>query len=412
VIKKYYWKILLVILLLANSIQAKPEIIDRKVLSDTSSNRANLFIDKDDGVFVKAGHYLWTNSNQVKTDPYGDFANGFIKKGNVHLAFWPDEQHIDIYSVGKDFTFENRIAIGDFDLPRYLGPIQVIYVPGEKDTYYLLGSREQLPRNPIEFMYDVATGGHGIYYDKPVLAEIQGQTLLKYRKVPYGGKIDESYRVKEVLTGKDRIYFIGFRTQERRTWRDPPNPKILYYAAYNIKMRDVEQTQDIYENIPYFDPNDRFRGLYWHVSADNFNDNLFIVFSWNGTRGSSKSVEIKMENINTPIYYSQNDGTTFSKAEVIGEGILPVVRADSLGNVHVIWSNSNGDIVHKVKKNDKWCDEQIVLDRAIDVSEVWEGMRQGEWWLQNMCAEFDTDNNLNVVFTSKGNLVYAKIKLN
>jgi len=118
-----------------------------------------------------------------------------------------------------------------------------------------------------------------------------------------------------------------------------------------------------------------------------------------------------MENINSSIYYSQSDGKTFGNVEVIGQGILPLVRADSLGNVHVIWANSNGDLVHKAKKGDRWGNEQIVMDGRADAGEVWERMRQGTWWLQNMCAEFDKDNNLNVVFTSKGKLTYAKIKV-
>ncbi len=151
------------------------------------------------------------------------------------------------------------------------------------------------------------------------------------------------------------------------------------------------------------------------MSADNFNDDLFVVFSWHGTRDASdverNVVATNIENISTSIYYSQSDGNAFGNIEVIGQGILPLVRVDSLGNVHVIWANSDGSLVHKVKKDDKWGDEQIILVGVIDVSEVRECTRQGALWLQNMCTQFDKDNNLNVAFTSKGKLTYAKIRL-
>jgi hypothetical protein len=164
-------------LLLANNLRAKPEIIDWKVLSGDKFNvsditSVDLFIDKDNRNFVEVygPGVLWLNINDrwVSTKQYGGCLNGFIKDGRVFLVFLSDEQHIDIYSVGEELTLESRITIEDF--PPYPGMEQVIYVPGENNVYYLLGSRQQLPRNPVEFMRDVVSGGHGIYYEKPVLA--------------------------------------------------------------------------------------------------------------------------------------------------------------------------------------------------------------------------------------------------
>ncbi len=424
-IKKYFWKIFLVILLSMNNLYGKPEIVNWKVLSNDKFNVSDIasvgfFVDKDDKVFVEvviAGRwedYLLINNRWVRTDQYGRYLNGFVKDGKVHLVFRPDEQHIDIYAVDEDFVLENRVTIGDF--PRYPGPIQVIYVPGDNNVSYLLGSRQQLPRNPVEFMRDVVSGGHGLYYEKPVLAEIEGQTLLKYSKIPYGGKIDESYNIKEVLTGKDKIHLLGFRTPKQL----PYTSTVLHYAEYNTKKEKVVRTQNIYEKTPDFNKNDGPRNLYlewssyWHVSADNFNDDLFIVFSWHRfcfSDNANKVPIINMESTNSPIYYSQSNGKGFGDVEIIGNGILPLVRADSVGNVHVIWANSDGALVHKAKKGDKWGDEQIILDSIIDIGEVREGMRQGRQVLKNKCAEFDKDNNLNVVFTSNGKLVLAKVRL-
>ena len=404
-------------LLTVNNLYAKEHVLDWKVLSDTSKGADFLLIDKDNRVFVeafvKAGYCLWLNNKWMPIDQYGNFMimNGFVKDGTVHLVFRPDEQHIDIYSVGKGVTLEKHIKMED-----YLITTDVIYVPEKKDSLYLLGYRRQTSSNPVEAIKYYISGGHGILYDKPLLAEIQGQKLLDYKMLRYGGKRNESYRIKEVLVGKDKIHFFGFRTQIGTGNKYCDNiPDVLYYTGYSTKKKKVLQTQNIYEKNLYFDKKGKLgRPAYWHVSADNFNNNLFIAFSWHKAHLSIKgdTVEKDIENTDSPIYYSQDNSKGFGDIEIIGKGILPLVRADSVGNVHVIWADSNGNIVHKAKKGDKWADEQIILNSAMDSEEVWEGMRQDEWLLQNMCAEFDNDNNLNLVFTSNGKLVYAKVKVN
>jgi hypothetical protein len=419
VIKEYYWKILLVILLSMNNLYGKPEIIDWKVLSGDKFNvsgitSVDVFIDKDKKVFMEVygrEDFLWLNNNLVNTDQYGGCLNGFVKDGRVNLAFLNDEQNIDVYSVGKDITLEKRITLPKSRIFIY----QIIVVSGENNVYssYILSLVDEVSSNPIENMKFWLSGGHGIVYDKPVLAEIQDQTLLEYQKVPYGGKINESYRIREVLTGKDTIHFLGLRTQKQLGGSEPSTPEVLHYAEYNVKKRKLVRAQDIYEKTPYFDENDKLRHVYWHVSADNFNDDLFIAFSWHGFR-YSKGVNgvpiVNMDNISSPIYYSQSDGKAFGSTEIIGQGVFPLVKTDSVGNVHVLWTDSNGSLVHKAKKDGKWGDEQIVLDGVVDSDYVWKQMYQGTSRFKKISAEFDTDNNLNVVFTSKGKLTYAKIK--
>lgn len=414
-IKKYFWEILLVMLLFVSDLIAKSEIIESKVLSSDKFNisdiaSADLFVDGNDNVFVEvAGRedFLWLNNKWVSTEKYGGYLKGFVKDGCVYLAFRKNRQNIDIYSVGKDIIIENHITIDDSDFLVNSTINRVVFVPGDNNASYLLGSKAQLPFGTI------ISSGHGPSYEKPVLAEIQGQKVLEHEKLPYGGKTDESYHVKKVLTGKDAIYFFGFKVTS------VPAPEILHYAEYNVKKRKLIRAQDIYEKLPDFNKSDKPRNLYidlssyWHVSADNFNDDLYVAFSWHGFRffrNENSAPKINMENINSPIYYSQSSGKEFSNIEVIGRGILPLVRTDSLGNVHVIWSNSNGDLVHKLKKGDKWSEEQIILNNVIDTGEVWEDMRQVELCLQNVSAEFDKNNNLNVVFLSNENLVLAKIK--
>jgi hypothetical protein len=416
VIKKCFWKILLVVLLSAYNVQAKPVVVDRKVLSDTSKGVGSLLINKDNKIFVKAflkgEYYFWLDNNWVPIDQYGDiFSSGFVKEGRVHLVFGK-EPYIDIYTVEKDITIEEHVKIED-----YLIITDAIYVPEEKDDLYLLCFRQQTSSNPVEAAKFYISGGHGIIYDKPLLAKIQGQKLLSCEMLRYGGKTNESYRIKEVLTGKDRIHLFGFRTQRQVGSGDYPYniPDVLYYTEYNTKKKKVVRTQDIYEKNPRFDEKGQLKqGAYWHISADNFNDDLFVVFSWHKTRDASnieRNIIATKIDTDSPIYYSQDIGKGFGDAEIIGKGILPLVRADSIGNIHVIWVDSNDNVVHKVKKDGKWSNEQIILN-GVDAEDVWEGMRQGEWFLQNMCAEFDKDNNLNLVFASNRKLVLAKVKLN
>ncbi len=384
-IKKYFWIIMLAILLSKNVLYGKSEIIDWKILSNLSFNSAELFIDKDNGVFVRAGHCLWMDNTQIKIDQYGWFWNGFIKNGRVYLVFSSDKKHVDIYSIGKNIDIESHVNIEDFP---NTGFIRVVSIPGDNGVSYLLGSREQFARNPVNFLGDVISGGHGRHYYKPILAEIRDQTLLKYFKIPYDGKIDESYYIKEVLTSQDIIRFWGITKKDGF-------PDTLRYVEYDIKKKETVQTQDIYEKFSIFEQKpDGLIDFYWHVSADNFNDNLFIVFSWNGIHHFSKTIKVNVDNSNSPIYYSQSNKNIFS-----------------LGNVHVIWVNSDGALVHKTKNKDKWSDEKIIMN-GIDSDYVWDTMYENTSRFKKINAEFDKNNNLNVIFTSKGNLVLAKIRLN
>jgi len=259
-------------------------------------------------------------------------------------------------------------------------------------------------------MATVASGGHGIYYIKPVWAEIKGQTLLKRENVPYGGKADESYRVEKVLTGKDAIYLLGFRAQEQRSSGSgdkPPTPVISHYAEYDMNKKTLVRVQNVYENTPRYElgvTNEHINYFYGTVSADNRDDgNTVVVFSWIRDRFIyTGNAGIEDDVVQSQIYYAQCGKGKFNGVEKIGEGFIPLVKVDSLGNVHVIWVNNNGSLVHRAKKDGKWGDEEFFLN-GVDNSKT---KRFGKY----ICAEFDKDNNLNVVFLSNEQFVYAKIR--
>jgi hypothetical protein len=421
--KKGFAAVIFLLFLSADELFAKTLVLERKELSipvrgSTEINSAELFIDKDNNIFVQINDFLRVNNKWIKTDEYGRCLNGFLKDGQLYMAFEKDG-NIDVYKVKKDFELASRIKIVKKPNILWSGSKfeRIFPVHGEDNSYFLQGRCGKLPTNPFEFLFIFTSGGHGIFYTKPVLAEVRDGKMLRYLKFRYGGKLDESFIVKEATEGKDSIGFLGLRKLEepKMGLRHLPQPVILHYAEYNVKKRKVVRTQDIYENIPHVDSNDKPKHLYWHVSADNFNDELFAVFSWHGLRFSKNADRIpdaKMEKADSPIYYSQSNGKGFSGPEIIGNGILPLVRTDSLGNVHVLWTNSEGAIVHKVKKGDKWSDEQPISDDVIDVEEVWESMRwEDKLRLQNMCAQFDRNNNLNIIYSSENKLIYAKVRL-
>jgi hypothetical protein len=413
VAKKRSWEILLVMLLLAGNLQAKPEIMSLRMLSDETFNisaldSGGLFIDNGNRMFLEVSgreEYLLLNSNWVRTDDYGRFLNGFLKDDRLYLVFnkafiEEEKSQFSICSVGKGITLEERIITEYKDFRCNISPHygKVISVPGDNNAYYLFGYK-----TPLNFS-TIISGGHGIHYEKPVLAEIHGQKVLKPEKVPYGGKKDESYHIKEILTGKDTIHFLGFRTQERfgagNYCDQPPDPVVVHYAEYNTKNKKLVRSQDIYEKslLTVKKDDDVILYRYGDVSADSFNNSISLVFSW------MEEHLAENRNVKSHIYYSQCDGEQFSKPEKIGEGFNQLIRIDSFGNVHVIWINYNGILVHRAKKGDMWGEQQIIsLGTDMYLTKNNFG--------NSMCAKFDKDNNLNVVFLSNGQLVRTKIKL-
>ncbi len=406
---KYFLNVLCVLLIFVSNLQAKPEIISTKSLSNykfevSNMFSLNLFIDNENNIFVVVNtpDFLYLNNQLMSTNQYGDYLNGFVKDGTLYLAFMPNESHIDIYTVKKDIVLEKHITIGD-DLTYSNGgetSCKVIYIPEDINNLYLLGYQTQLPRNPSEFLKTVLSGGHGKYYDKPVLSKIHNYKTLQYHQIPYEGNIDECYYIKKVISEKDFIHFFGFRMKEigadkRET--SPPSAVILQYTKYNLKKKKVSQNNAIYENRPIF-PN----YLFGEVSIDNFNDDIVIVFSWINRNIIVEGGINKEITILSNIYYSQSVNGNFSNVENIGEGLVPLVRIDSVGNVHVIWVNNNGSLIHKLKKGNKWSNEEVVLN-GIDNT-------PSKMYGNYISAEFDKDNILNVIYPSNGNIVHAKIK--
>jgi hypothetical protein len=409
---------LFLVLLTMNTLYARDHILDRKVLSNKMFNCSriysiNLFIDDGNNTFVLIGvqgenrygnDFLYMNNKWEVIDEQGKVLNGFIKDGYFHLAFQKDEDVV-IYNIQKDMKFVSRIKshIKIGGITRKIGSYRnrVIPLSDQNSSYYFLSRYNKFSANPWELFKHV-TSGHGTYYTKPFLAEIQDDTMLKSRKIRYGGKIDESFVVKEAAKGKDSIHFLGFRGAETPETSGTPGlaenkPVILHYADYDLKKKKTVRKHSIYENTSKYDKNSNTYFDYGLFSIDNLDDDVFVVFSL---------VEMQRgnDNIKSYIYYCQSNNSSFSDIEKIGNGFLPLLRADFLGNVHVVWIDSNGGLAHKVKRNDGWSEEKIILNNV----DIYSGIISTRY----ISAEFDKENNLHVVYPSGGSLVHTVVKVN
>ena len=120
--------------------------------------------------------------------------------------------------------------------------------------------------------------------------------------------------------------------------------------------------------------------------------------------------EFNIKDFKSDIYYWQGGYGSFGDVEKIASGFLPLVRVDFLGNVHVVWLSSDGGLVHKVKRNGGWSGEKIILNNVDIYPDITYGTSPDITY-RKISAEFDKDNNLNVIFPADGNLVRAKVKL-
>jgi hypothetical protein len=403
----------LVLLIMHNS-YAKDRIGDWKVMLkkrfSMNTTLIDLFIDNNNNLFLVDYNRdsLYMNNDWIKVSKYGRLLNGFLKDGQFYLAFHKDE-HIVICKVQEDIKPISHVRI-NYDLNKPLiSPYyyRIVPVSGQQRLYYLLGSSSQFPAHPLEFLSTLMSAGHGTYYAKPFLAQIQNNEMLKGRKIRYGWKIDETYIVEEVAYSKNSIHFLGFRGREASQLSGPVKfakgkPVILHYANYEIKKKKTTRKHSIYENTPRFDKDTKTDFDYGPLSIDNQGDNVFVVFSW-VTSSWNETESNDTKGIISEIYYWQFYNDSPGDVEKIGEGFMPLVKVDLSGVVHVFWVNRKGGLVHKARQDNKWSKEKIILNN-VDISS---GIRT----IRYISAEFDKDDNLNVVFPSDENLVYAKIKL-
>ncbi|MHC4075990.1 MAG: hypothetical protein ACYSRZ_06200, partial [Planctomycetota bacterium] len=416
---------------------------------DCDMHHARLLFDKHNNFLISMHELLYLNDNLIRIDIPDEYCcnllGGFIKDNSFYVVF-ENVDTVDIYSVKKSLELINHIKLA---LIRY-DYNGVITLPGPDNSCYLFGHSNTFPSDPSELLRTFMSGGHGVYYYKPFLAEIRHNKTIRHIKFDYGGKTDESFVVKEAVAGKNSIHLLGFRnidvpfignrmpTQlvrpslsgyglkrhnfERRDYygeRDISQSVILYYANYNLKKKMNTRRHTIYQNTPGYDKNKGTYFDYGVLSADTKDDDVFVVFTW--VELKLRTTGVNVENVRSDIYYWQCNDKTSSNAEKIAEGFCPLVRVDLSGNVHVFWVDRSGNVIKKVNKDGKWGNKEIILSNVSASPAIIytkscmvranRDMPEAILYTKFLSAEFDKDNNLNVVFPSSKGVVYKKLKL-
>jgi hypothetical protein len=333
--------------------------------------------------------YTPTAATTIKKE-YGVYVGGFVKNDQLILAFQKDD-NIVFYDVQNNFKPTKTVKIGEKIKGLRLN--KVVSLPATDDGYCVLANREGFPVNPVEFIGTVLSGGHGIYYQRPYIAGIEDDKIMQYRKMNYGGNRDESYYIEDVISGAKTIHLLGFRKRPQLDYK--PKPVNLYYTGYDVDKRKAVQTHSIMER--------ESGGLneYGPLSMANKKDDIFIAFSWNIKPLGGFQDNIKQ--FKSDIYYFQYCNNVASKTIQIAKGFLPLIKLDSAGNVYVFYVDYEGNLVCKTKQGDTWSKDRIILS-GIDIS-------GGIIGIKYIAAEFDSEDNLHLVYPSKGSLIYEKRKL-
>jgi len=378
-------------------------------LSDIDS--IGISIDSNNNTFTiisaKEGSYYYFNDKPIDLKKYGTIWNTFLKDGRFHFYIFKDGD-ICIYKFTnyKDIKLVSSIDLrGSFTESFRPDSIYcIIPLPQETNSYYLLIDGSVFPASPAEFIFDFASGGHGIYYVKPFLAEVRDGKVGKPKKLKYGGKRDETFYTKGVIRTGEIFHFLGLRQQEKRAWGPRETnftPVILQHAAYNLKTNKVTQTNPIYTDTPR-GGEDRgiwYRYDYGTYSMDAMGDNAFVAFSWVKLSHHKNQIGEKYAESNI-FYWDCIQGKT-GKAEKIADGFNPVVKADSLGNVHLLYVNNKANLMHKIKRKGAWQQANVLVNRVTTKP-----------WTDNIAATFDKDNNLHVVYQMSSTLVHSVFKVN
>ena len=412
--------IILSTFLFAADLRAEGTVLQSKQVPTSMFNSSDIwlteiFIDVDKNTFVRIMapgrnpygiHFLHSNNAWISLEQFGELWNAFMKDGHFHLACKKDET-ISIYKVRNGIELVDSIAVkGPFGTRMTIEDVdRVIPVTETSHSYYLLADGSCFPVKPLEFLFDFFSAGHGIYYSKPFLIEVEDGKLAKPRKLRYGGKVDESYSIKQVRQyDDDLVHFLGFRSQEERAWGPEKRefkPVILHHAAYNLKKKKVLKTHAIYKNTPEVEKDKNSETLYGPLSIDALHNDVYVVFSWIQHRLQPRPIPVN--DVKSTIFYWQYNAGVSGDVEEIADGFVPLVKVDSSGNVHIFWINKNASLVHKVKKKGVWGKDRILVDRVDLMSSVAYG--------KYIAAEFDNDDKLHVVYPSGGTLVHSVLKV-
>jgi hypothetical protein len=375
-------------------------VLERKILSDGSNINCSklmwikMFLTpRSNKLFILPYPYpLYTLKGPVtaKNNP-GVYVGGCVKDDRLVLAFWNIDNKVVFYDAGKGFQPIMSISMSRHDFKGIIPDAE------KNDKFYIAYWDNVSPSDPLEIMKNIMSGGHGIVCAKPYLTEVMGDKVLRDYQVDYKGRRNESYLVEMAIGGGKLIHFLGIRYDPRiqATWKNP-QPMMLYYAGYDPHKGKVLQVHDIMEkkSVPS-------SITYGPMSMAARNDDVFVAFSrYVASQGGNPLIN---KEITSDIYYFQYTGGAAGKTLQIGKGFLPLVKLDARGNVYVFWLDLEGNLFCKEKAGDAWGNEFVVLT-GIDVL-------PGILYARYVAAEFDSKDNLHLVYPSQGKLMYEKRRL-
>jgi hypothetical protein len=404
-------RIILVILIIS-TLGFGNEVLQKKVISEGKIDCSDIMMldifpttDGNASVLIKGkgmtDGFLYMQNNLRTIDKSG-LINGFIENDQVMLVFY--EFHKESRRIKTILLYDAQKGLAEpikaIEITKKMQdafPLRILAVPQMPGKCYIFCSEEKFMG--ISAFTRYLCGGYAYGRVKPYLAEVEKGRISKYKEIRYGGEKNEDFHVKEVTGDGNMIRCLGFRGQDESGQPSPPlgSPYVLYYAGYDLKKKTVTQKHNVYE-INYDGGSYNFGPL----SIAGQDDGAFIAFSF--YRRPFRGAPFKnLKQIKSEIYYFQSSDKSTDKAVQIAEGFMPIVKCDSAGKVCVLWVDYNGNIVCKTKRGDEWAPAKIIAT-GID-------MYPAAYFRRYISAEFDSRDNLHLVFPSNGNLLYAKVKL-
>jgi len=371
-------------------------VLERKILSDSGGiNCSNIMwvkmflTQRSNKPFILINpegipYRLYTpNSAIAVKEEYGVYVGGYVRNDQLILAFWNLGENVVFYDIQKGFspTMSVKMQRHEFN--------GVIADPQEDDKFYIPYGRNISPW----WVRIIPAPDGSVCYAKPFLAEIKNDKILRDYEVEYEGKRAESYRIEDVTSDAKMIHFLGFRDGVRRNNR--AEVMILYYVGYSTEKKRVVQNYNILEKemigLNHFGP----------LSMVCKNEDVYVAFTWfvSPVGGFQNNIE----QFKSDIYYSQYCNKTAGKTVQIAKGFQSLVKLDSTGRVYVFYVDYAGNLVCKTKQSDKWSKDVTILS-GVDIL-------PGIYGIRYIAAEFDSEDNLHLVYPSKGSLIYEKRKL-
>jgi len=366
-------------------------VLERKILSDSGGiNCSNIMwvkmflTQRSNKPFILINpegipYRLYTpNSAIAVKEEYGVYVGGYVRNDQLILAFWNLGENVVFYDIQKGFspTMSVKMQRHEFN--------GVIADPQEDDKFYIPYGRNISPW----WVRIIPAPDGSVCYAKPFLAEIKNDKILRDYEVEYEGKRAESYLIEDVTGDAEMIHFLGFRGGVQRN----KVVMMLYYAGYSTEKKKVVQSYNIFEKeiigLNHF-------GLLSMACKKN---DVFIVFPWTATPLGGSGGDIKK--ITSDIYYFQYCSKIAGETVHIAKGFTPLVKLDSTSKVYIFYVDYAGNLICKTKQGDTWGNDKTILV-GVDIFPV----------KAYIAAEFDSEDNLHLVYPSKGSLIYEKRKL-